>query len=314
MELIIGYHIMVSAALGLGVFLVNEILHLVGVYNYKQCRDLDLNRANSNGDRFQETLMQPVNVPDISVPLGPNERQQNALAAVSAVSKIVIGYLYNHIFVVVTLSSNIIMVLSYTDMIYLRFYMILFGLLVALYFALNQELTVIYCGGLLLMIPFSLIATSLFEFATSSFGYQVAAVIFLLFYVAGGLVHFAPDCMIMQFASLVDYEHFLAFGFVCEQLPLMVTVNVVNSGADVVYESAGLWTVTVSLLVGGAVLLFFVGTKFPDTFKKSLIEIQHLILFGERETLFSRNEDSAVLSNALPTPIVESTSHTTTEV
>lgn len=267
-----GHFIAWSAASALVLFLTNELLHGLGAYNYKKCLDSQLYEADQRKDRLWRALQQTNG--------GVSQRnwgKQLELSLLAIVSKVMSGFFYNNIFIILTIiaQQNITRDPFLNTILH---YFMLAGVLLGIIVSLSAKIRVLFPMSLILSAITLVIAAACFT--TQS--YTAAAIFFWLFFLVAGMGVFMPDVTILEVSNPNFTEINLFLGFFIEQIPLVVSIYFVREELfNVIYDAEILWT-NVGICAGFAVVIaIWLIFRYPNTFHLRVLEIQKLILFNE---------------------------------
>lgn len=289
-----GHFIAYSAGITLLLVAGNEVLHVFDVYDYKRCLNADLCAANLRADRFDAAL-KPC-TPD-AVPVKKRD-QQAGLVAVMVLAKVVNGFVYNNVLMVYTIISQAHLLQRWFGHYHIIHYCILAGIgcgIVASMMAPIKYVYVVSLGS-----AGSLILAASIAYCNVN-SYEVAAVLFWLFYVAAGIGAFIPDTGLMEVSHVMTYELGLTMGVIVEQIPITVGITVTNRQFSAIIQSSRLLWINAGVYVGLAcVVVVLIVLSYPDTYRKSIIANQRLILFGQKETADGHIQAVPTISRVSP--------------
>lgn len=269
-QFIFGYFLTYSSGSVLILFLAHELMHGLGVYNYKRALDPHMHAADQAKDLFKTALNPPQGI----VVTTRNKARQTLLTLLMMFAKSLNGFYFNNIFLFIALVTQSALMRNGVFMLH---YFSLTGVIVGIILSLSTKVKVQYPVILLGQIIVLAVAGILWE--TSSF--EAAAVFFWLFYLIAGAAIFIPDVAIMEVGNPIHTEFSLCVGFILEQIPILISVYyVTEQWTMVITESKMFWInagvyMFCSACVAVAVMMFY-----PNTFKRSALEIQHLILYN----------------------------------
>ncbi|GAB0093174.1 hypothetical protein DMENIID0001_082470 [Sergentomyia squamirostris] len=269
--------------------LVNETLHVGGLFDYKSCRDTELNAANDKKDLFRSALeFTPVpkmsrnnsvehmsQAQDAAVARKPDTRRQTFLTLLMIFSKLK-NYMSSHgIFInfFVIFSNDLFQERTY----YIMHYLILAGALAGICITLKGNMKSIYivsaicvCICLLVVIIFKL---------TSVFLIGLYSLPIILLYFHLGVSYFVPDCSIMEVSCLKFTEISLVGGYIAETVCHIITIATMK--CSMFSDQDGFWHSSIIFIVILSVICTVIFKWLPKTWSLSILEVQHLILYNE---------------------------------
>ncbi|XP_055681635.1 uncharacterized protein LOC129789043 [Lutzomyia longipalpis] len=281
-----GWIITAGSIGALGALVLNEILHCMGMYNYKKCRDTFLEDANDISDHFKSTL--GFNDPD-SVTQQPNNRRQFLLSVLALCLKITNITFNYHIFIYFTLATTqYLLTEPYESLFahmyhYIKYYFGLLGLIIGLIASCFLSYKLIFMKSLGATFLAILIGVSLFT--TEHTG--MAGISFWLMYFSLGIGLFIPDVAIMEVSNIRLTELFLAKGYIVENTVLNIILFIFQRHTYMLFGERTLmaigWNsggpfVALFLLI---LILFIV--FWPQTFRRGLITIQYIVLYDRED-------------------------------
>lgn len=257
-----GYFMMYSSASILACFILNELFHGLGLYNYKKCLDPEVHEADQQRDRLMRGLRKHGHF--------PNPCKQFGLSFMATMSKGLNGFLFSNIFLFLTMYEQ---QWQFPRLEFIPYYFILGGIIFGIIVSLSVRIKHFYPGTLLFQSIFIVLVGFLYRNSEHS------AVFFWIFYAIAATGCFVPDVTIMEVSKPGMYELNLFMGFLFEQVPIIVSLYYVHDVPYyVLYESAAMWSniivyVVLSLFVGIVMLI-----TYPDTFRKNILEMQRMIM------------------------------------
>ncbi|XP_059620001.1 uncharacterized protein LOC132263982 [Phlebotomus argentipes] len=277
----VRHMILSSATIGFMLLLINETLHAGGLFDYKMCRDEELNAANEKGDLFQSALaFSPFPRTDGNAPAHdntrePNQRRQTFLTLLMIFSKIKNYMTYHAVFVAffVFFSEDFFRARSYFAM----HYLVLLGAITGLCISLKLNTKTIYIVSAICVSICVLILMIFKLTAVILFGLYSLPIILMYFHL--GLSYFIPDCAIMEMANIKCTEASLALGYMAETIPHLITIATMKCSKFSHFDS--FWHSTVIFIVILTLLCVMIIKWIPKTWSLSILEIQHLVLYGE---------------------------------
>lgn len=291
-----GYFLVYSAGSVLVLFLFNELLNGLGVISYKQCLDQQLKQADERRDRLRSAL----------APYGANKKtcKPILLTLIAIVSKLASGFMFNNIFLVLTIAAQseflsprqpmLIAILHYCSM-----GGIIVGIIVSLSMRVRLQFPLVLIGKSVFLIIAAVCYTARI--------YRFSAIFFWVFYVVGSAGLFLSDVAIMEVARPQLMELSLFLGFFVGQIPIIVSIYFAREElSHVLYWGDVLW-VNVSVCVAVAIALaILVGALYPNTHRLKVLEVQRLILYN--------NATLAVVNNNVATAPRPSYHHPVSQV
>uniref|UniRef100_A0A7G3ADZ9 Putative conserved plasma membrane protein n=1 Tax=Lutzomyia longipalpis TaxID=7200 RepID=A0A7G3ADZ9_LUTLO len=286
-----GSFVLYSASSGLLFFLINELLHGLGVYDYKKCLDSELHLANEKKDNFRDALIPEtdrrstdtnywatrLNVPPIVFTPTKKMRlqQQNILTLGLIFSKITNALVFLEIFIgFAFLTSSFIG--SNIGFIHLYFLLggIIFGCVISL--TVNaKHLHIVYTMALTICL---LTASVLYSVQH----YDESGVFFWLFYFFLGFGYFLPDIGILDITNLQYTEGALASGYFIQYAIVALTrFGHWKYPENIPQSESLLWQYTGSFVGICLLLLIVIAILYPKTLNFSLLDIQWAILYKE---------------------------------
>lgn len=244
----------------------NEISHTVGLYNYKCCREAELQAANLVGDEFHSLIERPAEKDG----LVKRRQQQYLLEVMTVGSKFVFGFLFNRSFRIYATMAQLTLTNDFNSY-FIKYLTIFFGTTFGL-FVSTQLPTVKYyfrCCLFGIMISASLAAICL-HFETL----KAAAFFFLIMYLMFGVGLFVPDFAIMEVSSLRRYELYLSLGQVLDKIPIIISTYLGD------HSNKALYYVYTGQLALMALLIAVISKKYPVTLGRTQVGVQYLILYG----------------------------------
>lgn len=284
---IFGYFITYSAASNLALFLINELLHALGLFDYKKCLDSQLREADEKKDRMHSALLHTTNK--------RNTSKQVGLTITAILSKSLSSLMYNNIFLYLALVSQGTNVGLFGTRYALVYYFMLGGVIIGMITSLRTKIKHQYPALLTMKFIFLIVAGICFT--TES--YTIAFVFFWLFYLWAAASVFIPDVAIMEVSNIKMYEFNLFLGFAVEQIPIMASIYIVRERFwFLAFETAPMW-IYIGIGIGLAVLVSIVFlVLYPNTFHLRVLQIQRLILYGQyNDGQFTQNP------NPIPNPV-----------
>lgn len=270
--ILFGYFITYSSATGLALVLLNELLHGLRVYNYKKCLDPEFNEANDKGDNFKSAL-----VPSVNHPLPPPKIcKQWALTMTMILSRGLNGFMFNNIFLILTIVTQSSLIWS-GNLYFISKYFILGGLIVGIVSTLSIQIKFVFASSLVLQ-GIAILVAAICIHGNSP---EAGAVFLWLFYLTAAVGYFVPDVAIMETSNLMVHEMNLVLGLLMEQLPIAITIYVVNVfSLTPGYLRIAMW-LNVGFFLGIIVLLLIpILLAYPNTYQKSVLAIQNLIQYN----------------------------------
>ncbi|XP_055710321.1 uncharacterized protein LOC129806036 [Phlebotomus papatasi] len=315
----VGNFILYSAVSAVALFLINELLHGLGVYDYKRCLDSELHLANEKKDGFHSALdPQTPNGPADSnywatklnvepiVFTPPKKRrtpQQNVLTL-----GFVLGKIKNAMVFLWVLSTFAILTTAYIgnglEFVYLYFLLggVIFGCVISL--TVNaKHLYIVFTLGFSICL---LTASSLFSVEN----YDQSAVFFWLSFFFLGFGYFTLDIGILDVTNLQFTEVSLAGGYFIQYFLIALTkFGHWTYGDELLNAKTLLWSYTGSFIGVSMILLIVIAVLYPKTLNLSLLDIQYAILYDEDRWKAKNHEILAVRSpspvNTQPNPSLE---------
>lgn len=267
-----GYFITYGSGTVLVCVLLNELLHGLGLYNYKRCLDMELREADEKKDRFKSALTKPGTQPE--------RARQRSLTIIAVCSKLLSGFVYNNVFLLLTMIAQTAITGNHFMLMTISHYFLLAGIVLGISITLSARIKVMYPVVLIGKV----ICLTIAAICWTKFSYIASGVFFWMFYLIGGAGVFVPDVAIMEVSHPAIFELNLFFGFALEQIPIIVSIYLVRFEPwAVLLRSGPLWA-SVGICIGLAVLMTFLfGFFYPNTFHLRVLEIQRLILFNNKE-------------------------------
>lgn len=267
---IFGYFITYSAVSNLALFLINELLHALGLFDYKKCLDHQLREADEKRDRMHSALLH-TNVKR-------NTSKQVGLTITAILSKFLSSLMYNNIILYMALVTQGTAVGLFGTKYAVVYYFMLGGVIIGMIVSLRTKIKHQYPA--LLAIKFICLVIAGICFATES--YTAAFVFFWLFYLWAAATVFIPDVAIMEVSNIKMYEINLFLGFAVEQIPIMVSIYIVRERFwFLAFQTSPMWTY-IGIGLGLAVLVSIVFiVVYPNTFHLRVLQIQRLIMYGQ---------------------------------
>lgn len=262
-----SHYIMYGSVFNVVLFLLNEVLHLVAVYNYKRCLDPVLALGDAAADNFEGILTAPKRA---DVKLASRNRQYTPVL-VMMVASTVFGYVMNRSFRMQATLTQLTLVNAFNSF-FIKYSMLVVGALIGM--AIMATLpTIKYCYGVALYCL--TLSTLMMTMGIYTEALQSAAIAFLVLYTLAGLVMFVPDFAIMETASLRKYELALGVSVLFQKIPGVVSTYVGNyMHVSKLYIYAG-QLLCICVALGTLVIL-----RYPDTLKRSQIEVQYMMMYN----------------------------------
>ncbi|GAB0086225.1 hypothetical protein DMENIID0001_002300 [Sergentomyia squamirostris] len=285
-----GSFIIYSSASCVGLFLINELLHGLGIYDYKKCLDSELHLANEKKDNFESALEQQVdpapadnnywatrfNVQPIQFAAQRRKRlaEQNIITLGLILSKINNSMVFTQVFMgfalITTLSIG-----QGIEFIYL--YFLFGGLVFGCVISLTVNMKHLYVVYTLAMSICLLTASILFSIEH----YDESAVFFWLFFFFHGFGYFISDIGILDVANLKYSEIALAGGYFIQYMLVALTRFGHYQYQSNTTLDAMLWKYSGSYVGVSLVLLIVIVLLYKKTLNLSLLDIQYVILYNE---------------------------------
>lgn len=304
--------------------MINELLHGLGVYDYKKCLDSELHLANEKKDSFHSALdpQNPTGPADSNywatrlnvepiVFTPPKKRrtpQQNILTLGFVLAKVKNALVF--LWVLLTFA---ILTTAYIgnglEFVYLYFLLggVIFGCVISL--TVNaKHLYIVFTLGFSISL---LTASILFSVEN----YDQSAVFFWLFYFFLGFGYFTLDIGILDVTNLQFTEVSLAGGYFIQYFLVALTkFGHWTYGEELQNAETLLWSYTGSFIGVSMILLIVIVVLYPKTLNLSLLDIQYAILYDEDRWKAKNHEILAVRSpspvNTQPNPSLESNAPT----
>ncbi|XP_055689795.1 uncharacterized protein LOC129793651 [Lutzomyia longipalpis] len=282
-------HPMITCPASINFFtlLINEVLHAGGLFDYKMCRDEEVNAANEKGTLLtaalefspvpkaegrnftQTTLQQEAALQQ------PNIKRQVFLTMLMIFAKLK-NYMASHLIFInffVFFSEDFFQVRSY----FVMHYLILSGAIAGIFITLKGNMRSIYVVSAI-CVCICVLVVMIFKL-TSVFLVGLYSLPIILLYFHLGVSYFIPDCSIMEVSSLKCTELSLAGGYVAEGISHMITIATIKCSEFNQHES--FWhssVIFVAILSAVCAMMF---KWLPKTWCLSILDVQHLVLFNE---------------------------------
>ncbi|XP_055710330.1 uncharacterized protein LOC129806041 [Phlebotomus papatasi] len=276
LKLAAGWIILLEGLLAIVALVTNEILHLKDVYNYRECLDGSVKEANMRRDNFQSAIGVDAETPHDT----PNTSYQLKLTILSVSMKITNAML-THIPLIFFTNIAVENLLGRENHLeFMMFYFAVVGMILSLLTCLKFSIRFIYMNQ-----KFSLILPMIIGFSLmTAEKYSFAAVGFWFFFMHLGQAALCPDVSIMEFTDIRYSELMLSLGYCVESMMTTITLFLWHQHPKVMLFDnlvASYWT---NFAIFGPICLILLLSlqflKYPATTKKSILDIQRLVLFG----------------------------------
>ncbi|XP_055681642.1 uncharacterized protein LOC129789048 [Lutzomyia longipalpis] len=271
-----GWIILIEATLAIIVLIINEILHLKDFYNYRECLDGSVKEANMRRDNFQSAIGVVSETPHDA----PNTHNQLKLTVLSVSMKITNAMLTHIPFVYFTniAIANLLEREKYLE--FMMFYFAVIGMILSMLMSLKFSIRFIYMNQKFAIIPPMIIGFSLMTAGR----FSLAAVGFWFFFMHLGQAAFCPDVSILELSDIRYSELMLSLGYCVESIITAITLFLFHQYPSAMQFDnlvAAMWT---NFGIFGPISLILLLScrflKLSATTKKSILDIQRLVLFG----------------------------------
>lgn len=276
LKLAAGWIILFEGFLAIVALVTNEILHLKDVYNYRECLDGSVKEANMRRDNFQSAIGVDAETPHDA----PNTGYQLKLTILSVSMKITNAMLTHIPFIFFTNIAVENLLGREKHLEFMMFYFAVIGMILSLLMCLKFSIRFIYMNQKFSLIPPMIIGFSLM----TAEKYSLAAVGFWFFFMHLGQAAFCPDVSIMEFTDIRYSELMLSLGYCVESMMTTITLFLWHQHPKaMLFDNlvASYWT---NFAIFGPTCLILLLSlrflKYPATTKKSILDIQRLVLFG----------------------------------
>lgn len=258
----------------------NEMGQLFKFYDYKCCREAELQAANEVGDEFESLVNRPRDRDGLK-----KQRQQQYLLEVFTVgSKFVFGFLFNRSLRIYATLAQLTLTNDFNSF-FIKYLTILFGCVFGLFVSTQLPTIRYYFRTTLFGIVISAVAAAI-SLALDTL--HTAAFFYLCMYLMFGSALFVSDFAIMEVSSLKRYELYLSIGLVLEKIPIIIS-TFLGDHTNITL----LYVYTAQLAVMG-VLCLLMSKKYPVTLGRTQVGVQYLILYGldqrPKEPIVTREE------------------------
>lgn len=269
---VFGYFLIYSSASVLGFFLINELLHGLGVYNYKMCLDQQLRNADEKKDRWTSAI--------VMNGYKGNRTKQFTLTITAILSKLTSSFVHNNVFILMTIVSQSTFLNSWGIKPSILHFLFLGGVVFGIIISLSTKIKTMYPTVLILQC----ISLTVAAICWGSRSYQTAAIFFWIFFLVGSIGVFLPDVAIMEVSNPKFCELNLFVGFFVEQIPIVVSIYFVREELfKVIYDTEVLWT-NVGICIGvSVVLVILYFSLYPNSHGLKVLQVQRMILFNRLE-------------------------------
>lgn len=250
----------------IGLLAGNELCQWRRVYDYKACREAELQAANEAGDEFEALVNRPRDRDGL-----PKQRQQQYLLEVLTIgSKFVFGFLFNRSLRIYATLAQLTLTSGFNSF-FIKYLTVAFGTVFGLFVSTQLPTVKHYfrCALFGLVLSAVLAAVSL-----SLEALRAAAFFYLLMYLLFGVGLFVSDFAIMEVSSLKRHELYLSIGLVLEKIPIIISTYLGDhSNLTLLY----VYTAQLALM---GVLVAVLAKKYPGTLGRTQVQVQYLILYG----------------------------------
>lgn len=274
--------------LSLCLLLANEMCQWFQLYDYKACREAELQAANEAADEFEALLNRPQEKDNLK-----KQRQSQYLLEVLAVgSKFVFGFMFNRSFRIYTTLAQLTLTNEFNSF-FIKYLTLLFGTVFGL-FVSTQLPTIKHffrCSllGIVLTASAAAVALALDSLRATAFFYLV---MYLLF----GVALFFSDFAILEVSSLKRHQLYLSLGLVLEKVPVILSTYLGDH-----MNRTLLYVYTGQLALMG-LLVVILAKKYPDTLGRTQVGVQYQILYGldtrPQEAIITREEFQTLSAEA----------------
>lgn len=246
--------------------LANELCQIFKIYDYKRCREAELQAANEAGDEFESLVNRPTERDGLL-----KQRQQQYLLEVLTIgSKFVFGFLFNRSFRIYATLAQLTMTNGFNSF-FIKYLAVFFGITFGLFVTTQLPTIKHYFRCALFGIIISAFLAALTLGLEAMRG---AAFFYLTMYLMFGVGLFVPDFAIMEVSSLKRYELYLSIGVVLEKIPIIISTYLGDHSNITL-----LYVYTAQLVLMGA-LVAVMAKKYPVTLGRTQVGVQYLILYG----------------------------------
>jgi hypothetical protein len=288
--------------------MLNEIWQLSKVYEYKKCRDTEMNDLNISAKIFEDKFaiqesLEPLDLLNTNIFEDSGWKSTNNLMKHSSVSN-KSRCNYGIVWLVYMISTNLVgfvvfyqifinAALAYVDMItvnYLLVWMLVAGAFIGsgfLFFVPTKYFFLAVASSCVLaFVP--LLTLFWLDFQNS------VGIVFLVLYFLLGMVSSIPVTSTIELSSLKNIEVSLAAGFTLKMLSIGVVQYINHVENTVVDKSYFTYNaiVVILILIISSILVFL---HLPNTFRKSLLEIRDYMATNDKYTVWQKTSKPASL-------------------
>ncbi|GAB0086226.1 hypothetical protein DMENIID0001_002310 [Sergentomyia squamirostris] len=271
-----GWIMMIEVNFILVVLITNEILHLKDVYNYRECLDGDMKEANLRRDNFQSAIGVDPETPH-NVPNTPYQLKLTMLCVGMKITNATLTHLPLIFFTNLAIAN---LLDRDNDLEFMVFYFAAIGVIISILLCLKFSIRFIYMNQVFSILPPMIIGFSLM----TAQRFSLAAVGFWFFFMHLGQASFCPDVSILELSDIRYSEVMLSLGYCIESIITAITLFLWHQHPAALlldHLVAAYWT---NFAIFGSAAIVLLSSmrllKFPVTTKKSILDIQRLVLFG----------------------------------